>query len=366
MQRALKLARGALGSVSPNPAVGAVLVRDGHIVGQGYTQPPGGPHAEVQAIRDAGNKAFGATMYVTLEPCNHFGRTPPCTQAVIEAGVIEIHVATVDPNPRVEGGGLAKLREANIRVITDVNANDTKQARQIIEAFAKHSTTRLPFVTAKFAASLDGKIATRTGDSKWITSQSSRAYVHELRGQSDAIMAGIGTVIADDPQLTARDSDGNTLQHQPLRVIIDSKGRTPANARLLSQPGGTLIVTGETSDLESTTLNAKVESFPNSDGSVDLTALLKHLGEHDITSVFVEGGGTLLGSLFDLGIIDKVVGFVAPVIIGGAAALSPVGGEGAELMRYAKRLRNVEIKQFGDDVAIIGYCGEPTDVYGNS
>ena len=356
MDRALELARRAASSASPNPAVGAVAVRGDEVVGEGWTQPAGSAHAEVMALADAGAKAAGAVLYTTLEPCNYTGRTPPCTQAIIDAGVAEVHSATMDPNPLVNGGGLARLAEAGIA--TQVGEGEDA-ARRLMEAYFKHITTGLPFVTAKFAMSLDGKIATRAGDSKWITGEEARRYVHELRAASDAVMAGINTVLADDPQLTARDGDGKPLSRQPLRVIVDSRGRICPDARVLSEPGTTLVVTaGVDSDTERrlSQTGAQVQSLPARDGSVDLPELLRALGAREITSVLVEGGGTLLGSLFDGRMVDKVVAFIAPTIVGGAEAPTPVAGVGIERMAEARRLSCVEVRQFGPDTAIIGYC----------
>lgn len=350
MRRALELARRAVGVSSPNPPVGAVLVRNGDVVGEGWTQPPGQAHAEIVALQNAGDRARGATFYVTLEPCSHHGRTPPCTQSIIEAGIAEVHASTLDPNPQVAGRGVTILRDAGIAVHI---GDGEDEARELAEPHTKYITTGLPLVTVKFAVSLDGKIATRTGDSKWITGEESRTYVHQLRAASDAIMAGIGAVVADDPQLTARNPDGTTRPRQPLRVIIDSRGRTPRDARLLSEPGSTLVAVAE-SGLEIP--GAEVLSIPASDGTVDLKVLIQELGRREITSLFVEGGGTLIGSLFDLRLVDKVVAFVAPVIIGGQSAPSPVGGLGSDRMADALRLSRVRLQQFGDDIAIIGYC----------
>ena len=228
MQRALKLGWGALGTTSPNPAVGCVIVRDGEVAGEGWTHPPGQQHAEAAALAQASDSAMGATLYTTLEPCNHYGRTPPCSEAIIAAGVTEVHIAVRDPNPNVEGGGIARLNDAGVRTHVGECADE---ARRLIEAFAKHSRTGMPFVTAKYAMSLDGKIAARSGDSKWISGEESREFAHLLRARSDAIMVGINTVLADDPQLTARDASGNANERQPLRVVLDSHGRMPGDAR---------------------------------------------------------------------------------------------------------------------------------------
>ena len=366
MERALTLARGALGSTSPKPSVGAVVVKDGQIVGEGWTQPPGGEHAEAMALRLAGPLASGATLYTTLEPCNHFGSTPPCTEAIIKSGIAEVHASLPDPNPHVQGGGIKRLEEADIRCIKGENQGE---ARQIIEAFTKHISTGNPFVTAKFAMSLDGKTAAGSGDSKWISGEESRRFVHQLRSEVDAVMVGINTALADDPQLTARDSQGAPLSRQPLRVVVDSNGRLPGDARMLSEPGETLIVTSNSGDRAPDPVNRNGTTFvqlPDSNGRVDIGALLKLLGTRDITSVLVEGGGTLLGSLFDSGLVDKVVAFVAPVIIGGNNAPSPVGGAGIENMADALRLNGVEISRFGSDVAVIGYCKVGDDVHWNS
>ena len=356
MARTLELAWSVVGRTSPNPPVGAVLVRDRRIVGEGSTRPAGQEHAEVVALRQAGDLARGATLYVTLEPCSHFGRTPPCTDAIIASGVAEVHASILDANPRVAGSGIERLQQAEVTVQL---GEGQREAEELAAPHTKLVTTGRPLVTVKFAMSLDGKIATRTGDSKWITSEESREYVHQLRARSDAIMAGIGTVVADDPQLTARSSDGSPLPHQPLRVVVDSGGRIPPDATLLKQPGPTLIaVAGEAQGAQTLLEEADVEIFaiPGSDASVNLEGLLDELGRRGITSLFVEGGGTLLGSLFDAGLVDRVVGFVAPVLIGGEAALSPVGGHGAERMADALRLKDVRIETFGDDVAVTGWC----------
>ena len=356
MLRALELARASVGETSPNPPVGAVVVRDGQIVGEGKTQPAGQDHAEIVALLQADELARGATLYVTLEPCWHYGRTPPCTNAIIAAGVAEVHVSMVDPNPRVDGRGIAALRAAGIEVVL---GECREEAEELVAPHAVYITTGMPLVTLKFAMSLDGKIATRTGDSKWITCEESRRYVHTLRSQSDAIMAGIGTVLADDPQLTARYSNDVPFARQPLRVVVDSRGNVPPDATMLSQPGKTLVAVSEISEdareaLESA--GAEVFFAPTGNGRVNLRALLTELGRREVTSVFVEGGGVLSGSLLDAHLVHQVVAFVAPTIIGGDRAPSPVGGQGVALMSDAIRLSAVKIERFGEDVAIIGRC----------
>lgn len=351
MLRALDLARQALGKTSPNPAVGAVIVKEGQVVGEGSTQPPGSWHAEVMALKQAGEKARGATMYVSLEPCCHFGRTPPCTEAIIEAGIGEVHIATLDPNPVVSGKGKAELEAAGIRVRLGKHEGE---ARELNEAYFKFIATGLPFVTAKFAMSLDGKIATRGGESKWITGEEARRYAHGLREMVDAIVVGVNTVLADDPQLTSPSGE-----RQPLRVVVDSGARTPPTAKLLQMPGSTLVVTtgaAEAGKIERLKeAGAEVVALPGLDGLVDLRELLRLLGQRDVTSVVVEGGGTLLGSFFDLRLVDKVVAFVAPVIIGGEGAKPAVGGRGAERLAQALRLSQVRVERLGEDVLISGY-----------
>ena len=357
MSHALELARRAEGRVSPNPPVGAVLVRDGEVIGRGYTQPPGQSHAEVLALREAGEAARGAALYTTLEPCSHHGRTPPCTDAIIEAGVAEVHAAVLDPNPNVRGGGLAILAEAGVS--TRIGEGEAK-ARLLLEAYVKYVTTGTPFVTAKFAMSLDGKIATRIGDSKWISGEKARRRVHRLRAASDAVMVGINTVLADDPRLTARDKKGVPLERQPLRVVVDTSGRMPLDAPMLGEPGRTLVAAGDLDESAAAALRdagAEVVSLPGDGPSVDLAALMDALAsEHGVTSMLVEGGATLLGSLFDLGLVDKVIAFVSPVIVGGQTAPTPVAGAGFERMADTLRLERVRWDRYGRDMAITGYC----------
>jgi diaminohydroxyphosphoribosylaminopyrimidine deaminase/5-amino-6-(5-phosphoribosylamino)uracil reductase len=301
-------------------------------------------------------------MYVTLEPCCHFGRTPPCTQAIIRGGISEVHIATLDPNPLVSGQGKAALDAAGIRTVLGEHG---EEASELNEAYIKFITTGLPFITVKFAMSLDGKIATRKSDSRWISSEESREYVHQLRRATDAIMVGVNTVIADNPKLTARDG----LEHEggrknPIRVIADSKARTPPTAQVVRQPGKIIVATtplappvrieklkGAGADV------LELPSFSPDEGLVDLGELLKELGRREITSVLVEGGGTLLGSLFEGGMVDKVIAFIAPVIIGGAEARLAVGGKGAERIAKAIKLSNVNIERIGDDVMVCGYIG---------
>ena len=352
MQRAVELAREAVGSTSPNPPVGAVLVRDGRVVGEGRTQPPGGPHAEAEALRIAGDAARGADLYVTLEPCAHYGRTPPCADALIEAGVASVHIAVMDPAPHTAGRGVQYLREAGITVTVD---DGPPAARQLVEAFAKHITTGLPFVVAKFAMSLDGRIAARSGDSRWISNETSRREAHRLRAEADAVMVGIGTALADDPLLTVRDAP-LPARGQPLRVVVDSTGRLPASAAMLAAEGTTLVAVASPEAARAFEAGgAEPVVVPGADGRIDLPRLLAELGARDVTSLLVEGGAALHGALFEGGLVDKVVAFIAPVVIGGEGVPGPVGGAGAERMADALRLRDVTYTELDGDMMVVGY-----------
>ena len=355
MKRAIELAREALGRSSPNPPVGAVIVKDGLIVGEGSTMPRGQAHAEVIALRQAGQQAKGAVLYTTLEPCCHFGRTPPCTRDIIQAGIVEVHTALVDPNPLVNGMGLAELREAGVETCLE---EEWEEAVEVAEAYVRFVTTGLPFVITKFAMSIDGKIASVSGDSKWITSEEARCDARVLRGQVDAVAVGIETALSDDPRLTARDMDGNTSDRQPLRIVIDSSARTPPASQLFREPGPVMVAVANATEESKAGLcaaGAQVVPVPAADGSVDLQALLKVLGEQEITSLMVEGGGTLVGSLFDLGLVDKVIAYIAPVVLGGRESPTPVAGLGAATMEEALRLKRTRVDVIGQDVVMTGY-----------
>lgn len=357
MKQALSLANLALGQVSPNPAVGAVVVKDGEVVGQGHTQPPGSWHAEVMALNQAGEKARGGALYVTLEPCTHYGRTPPCTKAIIDAGISEVHMAMLDPNPLVSGKGESELEREEIR--THLGEHE-EEAKQINEFYIKYVTTGIPFVTAKFAVSMDGKIATESGDSKWISGDEARNFGHYLRYTADAIMAGANTIIIDDPHLTCRYAGkGGKAKKQPLRVIVDGRGRIPVTAQIFKEPGNVLIAVDELIDNEKKNdyikVGAEVLELPSEDGMVDLGILLRILGEREIISMLVEGGGILFGSLFDQGLVDKVVAIVAPIIIGGGAAKTPVAGKGVDRVIDAIKLERISVEKYGVDLILGGY-----------
>jgi diaminohydroxyphosphoribosylaminopyrimidine deaminase/5-amino-6-(5-phosphoribosylamino)uracil reductase len=361
MESALSLAELALGHTSPNPAVGAVVVKEGAMVGVGYTQPAGAAHAEVMALRQAGENAKGATMYVTLEPCCHHGKTPPCTEAVIDAGIGDVHIALLDPNPVVSGNGVKRLNEAGIS--TYVGKHQQK-AEEINEAYIKFITSGLPFVTAKFAMSLDGKIATRSNQSKWISNKEAREYVHTVRHVVDAIVVGVNTVLVDDPRLTARGccGRGGNTKSQPLRIIVDSKGRTPSGASVFKQPGETLIATVQPMDKDKkekfVQAGAEVLEIPEEEGKVDVEELSRMMAERGIVSILVEGGGALLGSFFDSHLVDKVLVFISPIVIGGDGARAAVGGNGVDSIIEAHRLIRVDVKNFGDNILVSGYVEE--------
>ena len=358
MKCALSLAELARGYASPNPSVGAVVVKDGIVVGMGYTQPAGSDHAEIMALRQAGDLAHSATMYVSLEPCCHHGRTPPCTQAIINAEISEVHIALIDPNPAVSGHGVRELDEAGIKTYV---GSQQEEAYQVNEAYVKFITTGLPFVITKFAMSLDGKIATKTGHSKWISNREARDFVHVLRHTVDAIMVGVNTVIADDPQLTARCccGKGGKAKTQPLRLIVDSKGRTPLDANVFSQPGRTLLAAVEPLNKDTknrlTQIGIEVLEVPGAEGKVNLPHLLEVLGASGIVSILVEGGSELLGSLFDLKLVDKVLVFISPIIIGGGNDKTAVGGNGVNRIVEALCLDRVEFSNFGDNIMACGY-----------
>lgn len=356
MRRALDLAALALGRTSPNPVVGAVVVKDGQIIGEGYHQKAGTPHAEVHALRQAGDRAAGATVYVSLEPCSHFGKTPPCADALIAAGVKKVVIACLDPNPQVAGRGMQKLIAAGIE--TELGILEA-EARQLNEAFIKYIQTGRPFVAIKTAMTLDGKIASKTGDSRWITSPDARTYVHQLRNTYDAIMVGIGTVLHDDPLLNTRLEADNI--RDPVRVIIDSKLDLPLDSKIArsSQEQRSIVFCSAGADdnkqdcLEEYGL--KIIRLESDEIFLPLEKVLEHLGSIGISSLLVEGGGQINASLLEQHLVDKVYSFIAPKIIGGSEAPSPVGGQGLNLMSEAWELHTIDLKRFERDILITGY-----------
>ncbi|MCF8071858.1 MAG: bifunctional diaminohydroxyphosphoribosylaminopyrimidine deaminase/5-amino-6-(5-phosphoribosylamino)uracil reductase RibD [Desulfarculaceae bacterium] len=352
MQRALALTRRGLGFSSPNPAVGAVVVADGRMVGQGWHAKAGTPHAEVHALAQAGEAARGATIYVTLEPCHHQGRTPPCTKAILEAGIGRVVYGASDPNPAVAGGGGEFLAGQGVEVVPNLLAEACEREHRF---FLTHITKARPHVILKTAATLDGKTATATGHSRWITGPASRRFVHRLRGWVDAIMVGMGTALADDPELTCRLPKGNN----PLRVVVDSRLRLPGEARVLDPeaPPGCLVACGPEASAEDEQrlqkAGAQVLRLPaGPEGGVDLNALLSELGARGITSLLAEGGAGLAWSLLDAGLVDEVMYFHAPKIVGGLDAPPMVAGPGARSMDQAFLASRPLVRRFGDDVML--------------
>ncbi len=364
MREALELARRGAGTTSPNPMVGAMVVAGSRVVGRGYHVRPGSPHAEVLAIEEAGGASRGATLYVTLEPCAHWGRTPPCTDAIIDAGISRVVAAMEDPDRRVRGRGLRRLAEAGVETSVGI-AEDG--ARRLNEAYVKYRTTGLPFVTAKWAMSLDGRIATRAGESRWISGAASRALVHEVRAASDAILVGIGTVLRDDPQLTARDvPSGRPVTRQPARIVLDSTLRIPLDARVLDRDGAPVLVatTSRARPEARRALEARGVEVIAADGparQVDIGLVCAELGRREMMSVLVEGGGTVHGAFVDAGAVDRFLVFVAPVILGGPAP-GPVGGRGVERITDAWHVVDTTVRRLDGDVLIEGYAPAPPRV----
>lgn len=351
MRRAVSLARKGLGKTAPNPAVGCVIVKGGVIVGEGWHRKAGTPHAEVHALRQAGEKALGADVYVTLEPCSHHGRTPPCADVLVRAGVSKVIAGMMDPNPLVSGGGMEILKKAGIRVETGVLEGE---CRRLNEPFIKHVTTGHPFVVLKSAMTLDGKTATSSGDSKWITNARSREYVHKLRGKLDAIMVGAGTVAADDPQLTCRIGRGKN----PVRIVVDSTLRIPLHAQVLNGMARTIIATtpaaGENKVAAFRAAGVEVLVCSADGRGVDLFDLFGKLGKLGIQSVLLEGGGTLAGEALRSGLIDKFLFFYAPKLVAGAGK-GPFAGGGIDRMADALNLKDIVVRNFGTDVLVEGY-----------
>lgn len=381
MIEALSLAQRAAGRTSPNPLVGAVVVSGGQVVGRAFHARAGDDHAEVAALRQAGARAQGATLYLTLEPCNHTGRTDPCTEAVIAAGIRRVVAAMPDPDPRVNGQGIARLRAAGLQVEVGLLED---RARRANEFYLKHRRTGLPFVTLKWAASLDGKIAARRGSATAITGEAARRYAHTLRNIYDAVLVGVGTVLADDPLLTCRlpaDGAGGGPEslslvppvRQPLRVVVDSRLRTPIGARVVTSTAEapTLIATTAAAppDRVQAMREAGVDVLvqehsreqghsrgqEHSIGQVDLCALMQELGRRGVLSVLIEGGGTVNAAALSAGIVDKVIALIAPRLIGGAQAPTPLDRDGLEWVAGAVRLRDVRLRPLGEDFAIEGY-----------
>lgn len=356
MKRALKLAEGGWGRTNPNPLVGAVIVKNGEIISEGFHELLGCAHAEVAAFNNAEVDVTGATLYVNLEPCSHYGRTPPCTKAIIDAGIKEVVVAMVDPNPKVSGRGIQILADAGIKVKVGVLEEEAKKLNEI---FITYITRRKPFVIMKAAMTLDGKIATFKGDSKWISGEPSRNLVHNIRNRVAAIMVGINTIIKDNPSLTTRLENGNSTN--PIRIIIDSKGRIPEDSRALNMDTNAEVILATTSAInmekEKRLINRgiKIIKTESNDKRVDLKKLMEILYGLEIDSILLEGGGTLNASALKSDIVDKVMCFIATKIVGGENAVTAVEGQGIELMENAIQLRNVSFNGIGEDLLVEGY-----------
>ena len=355
MRLALDLAASAKGNTNPNPVVGAVIVKNGVIVGTGLHRKAGEPHAEVHAFNMAQQHAEGSALYVTLEPCSHYGKTPPCANLVKESKVSRVVVATRDPNPEVAGRGIQLLRDAGIQV--DVGILE-KEAQKLNERFIHNMLTKRPFVISKFAMTLDGKLATYNGHSKWITGEVSRKDVHTLRNEVDGILVGVGTVIADNPALTTRltELDGKN----PTRIILDSSLRTPLDAQVLqTEEAKTIIVTSKEVDSnrvkEYESKGAKVLFVSKRNSGLDLEEVLSELYQQGLTDILVEGGGAINSAFLNAGLIDKYYIYIAPKVLGGKESITPFTGENPESMDAAKQLYFDEFQKFGEDLRIIAY-----------
>jgi len=361
MHRALTLAERGRGWVEPNPLVGAVVVRDGQLVGEGWHQRYGEAHAEIHALAAAGEAACGATLYVTLEPCCHHGKTPPCTDAIIRAGICRVVAAMPDPFPAVAGKGAELLRQAGVTVEFGVGE---AEAQRLNAPYRKLLATGKPWVHAKWAMTLDGKIATRSGDSRWISNETSRRRVHELRGRMDGIVVGVGTIRADNPQLTARPPGPRT----PARIILDSQGRIPEDAFVVQTARLTPTILAATERMPQTKRAAlqshgcEVLILPDHQGRVSVDALLEELGRRRCTNVLVEGGGGVLGAFFDAAALDEFHIFIAPRLVGGTAAPSALGGNGVQQMAEALQLAEWRYEVLDGDLYVHGERGVQTVV----
>lgn len=352
MRLALDLARKGMGRTNPNPMVGAVIVRDGQVIAQGYHARCGDLHAERSALKNCREDPRGATMYVTLEPCCHQGRQPPCTDAILDAGIARVVVGSDDPNPLVAGKGLDKLRRSGVEVVTGVLREECDALNQV---FFHYIRTKRPYVVMKYAMTLDGKIATHTGASRWITGEAARRRVHQDRNRYAAIMAGVGTVLADDPLLTCRIEGGR----DPLRVLCDTHLRTPLEAQVVRTASEvpTVLATCCTDAAKKAPYEAagcRVWTLPEHRGHVDLTVLMDRLGQEEIDSVLLEGGATLNWSALEAGLVQRVQAYVAPKLFGGKSAPGPVSGLGVDVPSQAAVLRNVTVTPLGEDFLLEG------------
>jgi len=353
MHKVLELAAKGKGAVEPNPMVGAVIVKHGEIVGAGFHEKFGASHAEINALKEAGSDARGATLFVTLEPCPHQGKTPPCTKAIIKAGIKKVVAAMEDPNHHAQGKGFKELKAAGLDIEIGVLE---EEARRLNAPYIKLVTQGTPFFTAKWAMSLDGKISTFTGDSKWITCEAARLEAHRLRSTTSAIMVGINTVLADDPLLTVRSVAGKN----PARIVVDSEGRLSPESKIVQSAADAPVYVATTGRAPAEKIEALSRAgckgilCSEKDARVNLKELAFHLGKMELTNVLIEGGGELLGSAFDEGLIDRIAVFIAPKVIGGSAAKTPVAGRGIEKVAEAISLKNVTIKNLDCDILVEG------------
>lgn len=354
MGLALELAGAMKGQTSPNPMVGCVIVKDGRVVGLGSHLQAGGPHAEIHALAMAEDEAKGATAYVTLEPCSHFGRTPPCADALIRNGIKRVVVASLDPNPLVAGRGIARLKEAGIEVVTGILAEKSARINEVFNTFI---TKQRPFVTVKTASTLDGKVATETGSSRWVTGEQARLDVHRMRHHHDAILVGVNTVITDNPQLTTRLPEGEGKN--PIRIIMDTTLRIPLHSRVITDgEAPTWIITTDRADGEKKkALEEKgIRVFSTGPGpKVHVNTMLNLLGKEMVSSLLVEGGSQINSAFLHARAIDKVISYVAPKLVAGQDAPTPFGGTGIEEMGNAVPVKDIQVEMLGQDIKITGY-----------
>ncbi len=353
MRRAIKLSLKARGNTSPNPMVGALVVKNNKIISEGFHEKAGLPHAEVIALDKAGPKAKGARLYITLEPCAHFGRTPPCVDKIIRSGIKEVYIGMIDPNPANNGKGIESLKKNGIKVEVGFFTDELKR---INEAFIKYITQKIPFITVKVGQSLDGKIATASGDSHWVTSDKARLHSRRLRKDYDAIMVGVNTILRDNPKLDAWFS-----KRQPIKVVVDSNLSTPLKANIFGSNSQAILVTllksagQETENRKILSGVARIMEAKEKDGQVNVRDMLKKLAQIGIINILVEGGGTLNGTLFDEGLVDKVHFYISPKIIGGKDSISSVMGKGVLRVERAIKLKDVKLRRIGEDFLVEGY-----------
>ena len=353
MKLAIKISKKGVGKVNPNPLVGAVIVKDNKIIGQGYHEYYGGNHAEVNAFENLSDNPEGATIYVTLEPCSHYGKTPPCVDKIIDNKISKVVIGTLDPNPLVQGKGVKKLKEAGIDVITGILEEECKELNEV---FMKYIVTKKPFVVLKTAMTLDGKIATASGESKWITSDKSRKEVHKLRNELSAIMVGVNTVIKDNPKLTCRIEGGKN----PVRIIVDSKLRIPTTSEVVvDNLAKTIVATTELADKEKILalekLGVKVVITKSKNNRVNLQSLMIELGKIGIDGILLEGGATLSFSALEENIVDKIQVYIAPKIIGGEKSKTSIGGQGIKKLSDAIELKDMTVKSISPDLLVGAY-----------